>query len=260
MISTKDATINYSEGCINKATMPLTKMFVLAFLSGMFISLAGVASTIGSVSVSLASVSKIVTALIFPLGLAMVIITGAELFTGNNLMVIGLLDKRISFLSMLKNWVVVYIGNFVGSLFVTGLFTVGHIYSAFDGAVATTVINTAVTKCSISFSDAFIKAIFCNILVCIAVMMAATADAPAGKIAALFVPIFVFVLCGFEHSVANMSYISGGLFVNASYGNMGIDVTNLTWYNFLVTNLVPVTLGNIVGGTGMGVIYWIIKK
>lgn len=260
MLNMKDTTVKYSEAGIHKAAMPIGKMFVLAFMAGMFISFAGVASTMASSTIDSPSVAKLVSALVFPAGLAMVVLNGSELFTGNNLMIISVLDKRIRISAMLKNWLIVYIGNFVGSIFVTGLFTLGHEYSLFNNAVAKSVITIAVNKCNLSMTDAFIKAFFCNILVCVAVMLAMTAESAPGKIASLFLPIMVFVMSGFEHSVANMSYISGGLFVQAEYGTLGLDTAGLTWYNFLVSNLVPVTLGNIAGGLFTGILYWFTGK
>lgn len=149
-----------------------------------------------------------------------------------------------------------YIGNFVGSIFVTGGYALGHEFSLFNNGVAKNIMTTAVAKCNLSFSDAFIKGIFCNILVCVAVMMALTAERVSGKIMALFLPIMVFVISGFEHSVANMSYISGGLLIHSQYGSLGLDTAGLTWYNFIVSNLVPVTLGNIVGGLFIGFMFW----
>lgn len=256
MISTKEGTTNYSKAGITKGKMSIPRMFVLAIMAGMFIALAGAASTIAVVSIESASVAKLVTALIFPAGLAMVVINGTELFTGNNLMIISVLNKKETVRQMLRNWIIVYIGNFLGSILITGLFTLGHIYSLFDNKLAASVISTAVTKCNLSLSDAFIRAILCNILVCIAVMMTMMSDTLPGKIAALYLPIMVFVLCGFEHSVANMSYISGGLFANMAYGNLGVDTSGLTWFNFLIGNMLPVTLGNIVGGCATGMACW----
>jgi formate/nitrite transporter len=256
MISTNEGIVNYENGAIKKSKMSLQRMFVLAIMSGIFISVAGIASSVAATSIQAASVAKLVTALVFPAGLVMVIINGTELFTGNNLMIIPLLDKKISMLQMLRNWIVVYIGNFIGSIIITGLCTLGHVYSLFDNQLAVNVVSTAVTKCNLSFTDAFIKAIFCNALVCLAVIMTMMSDTLSGKVVALYFPIMVFVLCGFEHSVANMSYISGGLFVNATYGNLGVDTTGLTWTNFLIGNMVPVTLGNIVGGCATGIVCW----
>ena len=240
MISVKEATKNYINGGKGKTTMPLGRMFVLAFLAGMFIALAGTAATIASSTVTNSSVAKVITSLVFPAGLAMVIINGTELFTGQ----------------MLKNWIVVYIGNFVGSIFVTGFFTLGNIYSMFNSSVAKSVISIATTKCNLSIQEMFFRAILCNILVCVAVMMAATSKTVGGKIIGLFLPIMVFVICGFEHSVANMSYISGGLFSKMAYGNLGLETAGLTWFNFIVKNLLVVTIGNIIGGCATGIAYW----
>ena len=234
MLNAKQATVKYSEGGMGKTTMPLGKMFALAFMAGMFISFAGVASSVAATTVENASLGKLIAALIFPAGLAMVILNNSELFTGNNLLIISVLDKRIKFYSMLKNWIVVYIGNFVGSIFVTGGYALGHEFSLFNNGVAKNIMTTAVAKCNLSFS----------------------AERVSGKIMALFLPIMVFVISGFEHSVANMSYISGGLFIHSQYGSLGIDTAGLTWYNFLVSNLVPVTLGNIVGGLFIGFMFW----
>ena len=245
MISVKEATKNYINGGKGKTTMPLGRMFVLAFLAGMFIALAGTAATIASSTVTNSSVAKVITSLVFPAGLAMVIINGTELFTGNNLLIMSVLSKNITVGQMLKNWIVVYIGNFVGSIFVTGFFTLGNIYSMFNSSVAKSVISIATTKCNLSIQEMFFRAILCNILVCVAVMMAATSKTVGGKIIGLFLPIMVFVICGFEHSVANMSYISGGLFAKMAYGNLGLETAGLTWLNFIVKNLLVVTIGNI---------------
>ena len=237
--------------------MPLGKMFALAFMAGMFISFAGVASSVAATTVENASLGKLIAALIFPAGLAMVILNNSELFTGNNLLIISVLDKRIKFYSMLKKLdSSVYWKTSLVLFLVTGGYALGHEFSLFNNGVAKNIMTTAVAKCNLSFSDAFIKGIFCNILVCVAVMMALTAERVSGKIMALFLPIMVFVISGFEHSVANMSYISGGLLIHSQYGSLGLDTAGLTWYNFIVSNLVPVTLGNIVGGLFIGFMFW----
>ena len=260
MISISDATVKYSEAGIEKSKMQIGKMFILAFLAGMFIAFASIFSIISSATVENHSLAKLISALVFPAGLAMVIINGTELFTGNNLMIISVLDKRISIWGMLKNWIVVYIGNFAGAICVSGLSSLSHVYAAFDKNAAKSALVTATFKCNLGFEDAFIRAIFCNILVCVAVMMTMTAETATGKIALLFMPIALFVACGFEHSIANMGYISSGLIANSLYGNMGVDITGLSWYNFIVTNLIPVTLGNIVGGLSIGTCYWFTGK
>ena len=151
MITAKDATIKYSQEGINKVSLSLGKMLFMSIMAGMFIALAGSASTIASATIENPSLAKLVTSLVFPAGLAMVIVNGSELFTGNNLMIISVLDRRISILPMLRNWIVVYLGNILGSFLVTGLFTWGHVYSLFDNAVAKSVINIAATKTDLGF-------------------------------------------------------------------------------------------------------------
>ena len=256
-MTNKEAALKYSTWGKGKADMSALRLTVEAFLAGIFIALAGAASTIAAATVGSPSIAKLITALIFPAGLAMVILNGTELFTGNSLMIISLLDKKIKLIRVLRNWLIVYIGNFAGSLFVSALCVYGHVYRLFDGAAGLSAGATAAAKCSISFEDALFKGILCNILVCVAVMMTVMVENAVGKIIALFLPIMVFVICGFEHSVANMSYISTGLFLKAS-GQLdpSIVADDLTLYGFLVTNLIPVTLGNIIGGCLTGFAYW----
>ncbi len=256
MLITNEASEKYIRASKTKATLPIIKKFLLAFTAGEFITFAVTAATVSAATIANPSVARLVMALVFPAGLTMVILNFAELFTGNNLMIMAVLDKKIKFIQMLRNWIVVYIGNFLGSLFVTYLFTAGGVYNLLNNEFAKSTLKIATTKCNLSFEDAFIKGILCNVLVCVAVIMTVMAESAAGKIIALFMPIMVFIILGLEHSVANMSYISGGLFINADYGNLGIDVTGLTWGNFFLKNLIPVTLGNLVGGCGSGVIYW----
>lgn len=256
MLLTNKAAEKYIRASITKAKMPMLKMLLLSFTAGMFISFAGAAATVAAATIENASVCRLIMALVFPAGLTMVILNFSELFTGNNLMIMSLADKKIKLLHMLRNWAVVYIGNFLGSIFVTYMFTVSNVYRLLGNGFAIKTLETAVMKCNMEFNDAFIKGILCNILVCVAVIMTIMAETAAGKIIALFMPIMVFVILGFEHSVANMSYVSGGLFINSTYGDLGVDVRGLTWFNFIFKNLLPVTLGNMVGGVGSGLIYW----
>lgn len=195
----------------------------------------------------------------------MVLLAGSELFTGNCLMTIPLLEKEIKFSGMIKNWVFVYIGNFIGAMIIAAIVIFGHQASLFSNGMAVSILSTAVSKCTMSFGDALLKGIACNFLVCIAVWIAFAAKDVAGKIIGLFFPIMLFVLCGFEHSVANMYFISAGLFAksNTAYlqaaADAGIDVNALTWGNFLGKNLLPVTIGNIIGGAiCVGCVYWFV--
>lgn len=262
MNSPKEIAQNYISIGAAKTKVSISRMFLLGILAGIFIALAGVAATIAPATITTASVAKLVGASVFPGGLAMVLISGSELFTGNTLIIMPVLEKQATIGGMLKNWVVVYLGNLVGSLLIAALVVYGHTFSLFGAGVGGSAINIAAAKVSMTFGDAFIRGILCNFLVCIAVWMAFAAKDVTGKIVGLFFPIMFFVLSGFEHSVANMYFISAGLFAsgNSAYlAAAAADPSVLTWGAFFVKNLLPVTLGNIIGGSvlvGMG--YWFI--
>lgn len=255
MITTKEVAQNYNNIGVGKVKQTTANTFVLAIIAGFFIAVAGTGAAAAAVSVGQPSLVRLINGLIFPAGLAMVVIAGSELFTGNCLLIIPVMEKKVSVLEMIKSLVVVYAGNFVGSIFLVALCTYGHVYKLFDGAFADQVVATAVAKVNISFGDGFFKGILCNIIVCIAVWMTFFATTAAEKIINLYFPILVFVILGFEHSVANMSYISGGLFVKMAYG---IEAETLTWQGFFVNNLIPVTAGNIIGGFLVGLAYWFV--
>ncbi len=245
-----------------KVNIPIVKLIVLGLMAGAFVALGGVSSTAVAVSLSEASFGKFLGACIFPGGLTMVLLAGSELFTGNALLVIPLLEKEIKLGGVFKNWVFVYIGNFIGSLLVASAIVFSHQVGMFDNGLAVSIISTAATKCSLSFSDAFIRGIMCNFLVCIAVWISFAAKDVANKIIGLFFPILIFVICGFEHCVANMYYISAGLLAKTNPVYMeaakaaGVNLNSLSLKGFLVDNMIPVTLGNIVGGLFVGCIYW----
>ena len=178
---------------------------------------------------------------------------------------IPLLQKEITPAGMLKNWGVVYLGNLAGGLLVAAGVVYSHQPDLFGKQMAVSVISTAAAKCSLSFGDAFIRGILCNFLVCIAVWISFAAKDAAGKIMGLFFPIMMFVLCGFEHSIANMYYIGAGIFAKGiqEYGDAaaaaGVDMGAITWGNFFGANLLPVTIGNIIGGAVcVGCVYWYI--
>jgi formate/nitrite transporter len=242
-----------------KTQQSAMKLLILGILAGAFIGLAGVGATTASVSVASASVGKFLGACVFPVGLAMVLLAGSELFTGNNLIIISVMSKEATWGGMLRNWVLVYIGNFIGSVLVALLVIHGHTASLFGGAeagLAAAIVKTAQAKVGLTFSDALIRGILCNFLVCIAVWISFAAKDVVGKFWGLFMPIMLFVLCGFEHSVANMYFIPAGIFAAAEYG---IDPGALNWGTFLLKNLLPVTIGNIIGGSvivGLG--YWLV--
>lgn len=222
-----------------KANLSTWKMLLLGILAGMFIALAGVGATFGNVYGG-----KLASALIFPVGLIMVVIAGSELFTGNNLIIMSWIKGKIPFRKLLKNWFFVYLGNFIGALLVTILV----IYSGAFDSITDSVIATAVAKSNLGFLEAFIRGILCNFLVCIAIWMAFSAETVNGKVLAVFGPIFLFVLCGFEHSIANMFYGPAGIIVALKNG---VLAEGLSIGSFLLHNLLPVTLGNIIGGAGI---------
>ncbi len=246
-----------------KAALPVSRMLVLGIMAGLFIGLAAAASNTVSSTVDNGSLGRLLCGLVFPTGLTMVLLAGSELFTGNCLMVVPLLQREITLPAMLKNWIFVYIGNFIGSLIVVFLVYWGGQLDLFSGALAVSTVQVAANKCSLTFAEALCMGILCNFLVCIAVWISFAATTVAGKIAGLFLPIMLFVLCGFEHSVANMYYGMAGLIANTNeaYHVAALEtvsnLSNLTAGNFFLMNLLPVTIGNIIGGSLLvGCVYW----
>jgi len=257
---------NYEALGEKKANTPALKLFLLGILAGLLIGFAGVTTNTASHAFDNVSVIRTISGLLFPFGLVMVILVGTELFTGNCLITISVLSNRTTALKMLRNLGIVYFGNFIGAILLAvacayfGQFNYSH------GELAVYTIKVATAKCSLPFANAFVMGVLCNILVCVAVMCAMCAKDIAGKVLGAYVPICFFITCGFEHSIANMYYIPAGLFALSvpKYAELaaaaGMDVSNLTWSNFFVANLVPVTLGNIVGGVGFAVIMWYCYK
>lgn len=243
MYTPKEVARSFAELGAKKAGTPKAKLLLLAILAGMFIAFAGVGATIGS-----AAAGKLAGACIFPAGLAMVVVAGSELFTGDNLMIVSLMEKRITAGQLLGTLAVVYIGNLLGSVLVAAGASLGGTL----GPVQEAVVATALAKVSLGFGEALVRGVMCNVLVCIAVWMAAAARTVPGKIVGLYLPIMVFVLCGYEHSVANMYYIPAGILTAARYG---LPAEGLGWGAFFLRNLLPVTLGNLLGGFGVGVFY-----
>lgn len=245
---------NYVEIGIHKVRLSAFKMLVLGVFAGMFIGFAGIASSVGAATVENASIARLISATLFPAGMAMVLVAGSELFTGNNLIIIALLEKKIRLHEMLKNWFFVFVGNFIGAALVALLVVLGHVPDLYGGRLAESMVKNAQNRVSLSFGDAFVKGILCNILVCIAVWAAFAAKRVSGKLLMSFWPVMVFVLCGFEHSIADIYFCIAGILTAGEYG---IAAQGLTFGSFLLKNLLPVALGNIVGGAGIvGVGYW----
>jgi formate/nitrite transporter len=248
---------------VAKATSPWLTVFVLGILAGAYIGFGGLLST--TVTFDAASkwgigFSKILAGSTFSVGLMLVVIAGAELFTGNNLMVSSVMIREITLGTMSKRWAVVYLANFIGSIFLALLFYYSGLWKTGDGALGVAAVKIAYNKVALSFSEALWRGIGCNWLVCLAVWMALAARQIIGKIFAIFFPIMAFVAIGFEHSVANMYFIPTGILLmnGAGFTNIpGVDPNLLGWVNFLWRNLLPVTIGNIIGGVVfVGMSYW----
>jgi formate/nitrite transporter len=245
---------------VAKANLPLLPMFMLGVVAGGSIGLGALFYTIVASDTTLSfGVSHVVGGLVFCLGLTLVIVAGAELFTGNNLIVMAWADGRITLTALLRNWGVVYLGNAVGGIGIALLVYLSHHLDLNDGKIGLTALSIAKTKVELPFFIAFFRGILCNVLVCLAVWLAMGGRSVADKILALLFPISAFVAAGFEHSIANMYFIPLGMMV-ADFGHVpaGFDASSLTLGGF-IHNLIPVTLGNIVGGSVLvGLVYYTI--
>ena len=256
------------EAGIKKVKRRFSKTLVLAILAGAFISFGAILATTVTADLTLShSFTKLIGGLAFSLGLILVIVGGAELFTGNNLIVMAWANKRIKTSQVLKNWSIVFFGNFVGAISIVVLMFYSQQYSSGTGGIGAKALSIAETKCSLGFIQAVVLGIFCNMLVCLAVWLCYSAKTTSGKILSILFPITAFVAAGFEHSIANMYFIPKALLIK-SYATgefwAGINSSsemyeNLTWSNFIVNNLIPVTIGNIIGGAVLvGFVYWFV--
>ena len=257
MSSPAEIAEKYENAGVLKAKQPVGKLLLLSVMAGAFIALAGVGSTVASARISNASAARLVSACVFPAGLSMVLVAGSELFTGNSLMILPVLQRKITIGSMLRNWGVVYAGNLIGAALVAALVVYGHTPDLYGGALAESMVRTAQTKAAMETGDALIRGGLCNFLVCIAVWMSFAAESVSGRILGLFFPIALFVLCGFEHCVANLYYLPAGLMAAAEYG---VAAEGLTVGSALLHNLIPVTVGNVLGGAAVGTVYWAVTR
>ena len=249
---------------VHKARLDVLSLVALAILAGAFIALGSMFATTvlaGADGVIPFGVSRLLAGIVFGLGLILVVLGGAELFTGNNLMVMAWAAGKVGLREMLRAWGIVYVGNFVGAIGTAALVFLSGQYLAGKGSVATVALNIALTKVSLTFDHALFLGILCNVLVCLAVWLTYGARTTADKVLALVFPVSAFVVAGFEHSVANMYFIPLGLFIKA-WGPAELSAaagfSALTWMAF-IASLVPVTIGNIIGGGGLvGAVYWFV--
>ena len=261
-LSPKEFLERYAAGGTAKTQKSAGKLLALSLLAGALIALGCAATNTAVHGLENVGLARTVSGLLFPFGLCMVIVTGAELFTGNSLLVLSLLERSCTLSGLLRNWALVYLGNFLGALLAAaGCVWFGQLnYSA--GGLAVYTIRLAAGKCALPFLSGFGLGIFCNVLVCLGVLLALSAQDAAGRLMGAFLPVCYFVLCGFEHCVANMYYVSAGLLAiqNPQYLQLaqeaGVDLSALTVPNFLLGNLLPVTLGNILGGAGLAALLW----
>lgn len=235
------------------------KTFVLSLLAGFYIAfgaqLATVVTQDAAAHVGI-GISRLLGGSVFSLGLMLVVICGAELFTGNSLLACSALNGEISWIKLTENWIIVIIGNLLGSLFFAWLMFETRLWEG--SPVADHAVRIAAAKCRLPFMAAFVRGILCNWLVCLAVMMATASRDIPGKIMACYPPIMAFVTSGFEHSVANMYFIPTGLLIA---GATGKSEPGLSWSGFFIDNLIPVTLGNIVGGVVfVAFAYWFVHR
>ena len=241
-----------------KASMPIKRMVIFGIFAGAYIAFAGAGANMAAYgllsSTETFGLGKILSGTIFTVGLIMVVLGGAELFTGNTTMIAAVIDKRITVSSMLKNGVIVYICNFIGGVLIAFMVYYSGVLNSGEGMLGAMTVKIAAGKVNMSFGSAFVSGILCNWLVCMAVWLSTGAQTTVGKILSISFPIWLFVTAGFEHRVANMYFIPAGIFAKSNQmftalSEMGFDaLANLNWSGMFELNLLPVTLGNIVGG------------
>lgn len=240
------------DSSVAKANADFVSLAILGFLGGSFIALAG--ATAQTVSLGLGSWAgtgtvRFISGLIFSVGITMIIIGGGELFTGNSLMIIGLCERRITLVQLLRNWAIVYLSNFLGAFFVAWLYYESDLWMTPGMEIANGLVNTAVTKANMAFGPAFARGVLCNWLVSIGVWMSYAAADVTGRIIPTAMAVSSFVMCGGEHSVANMFYMPAGFMIQARISGLSAPS--------ILPNMASVTLGNIVGGGLLvAAVYW----
>ena len=255
---------------IKKTNLTTKKLILLGIVAGFFIGIGAEASSLAMHGISNVGLARTVAGAVFPIGLMLIVLLGGELFTGNCLISMAVYDKKAKLKGMIRNLIIVYISNFIGAALMAWMINNCGQLNFSDGGAGAFTIKVALGKVGIDPMQAIVSGILCNVLVCLAIFMAATAKDVAGKCIAIFFPIFVFVISGFEHCVANMYYIPAGIFAahNPLYAAKatelyGITVEQLSGINFgtMFSNLIPVTIGNIIGGmVFVGLLYWYLYR
>jgi formate transporter len=253
---------------VGKATMDAFRTVTLGVLAGAFIALGAAFATTTAAGAAGAlpfGVTRLLMGVVFSLGLVLVVVAGAELFTGNNLIVMAWAERRISTRRLLRNWALVYLGNLVGALGTVALLYVARQYEFGDGAVGASALRIAEAKSQLGLAQAVALGALCNALVCLAVWLCYSARSVTDKILAIIFPISAFVALGFEHSVANMFFLPMGVLLREHAPDgfwtqahlSAAQFPDVTWTDAILRNLLPVTVGNVIGGSVMvGLVYW----
>lgn len=258
MLSGGEFVASYGDIARRKVGMSLGRLLLLSILAGVFIALGGAVTATVAHGVDDVGIARLLAGLLFPLGLIMVVFTGAELFTGNCLLAVAVLGGRASWRGAARNLAVVYLGNALGAAALAAAWVYSGQPGLSDGALGAYVIRTAAAKCALPFGRALVLGALCNLLVCTAGMCALCAKDAAGRAIGAFVPVVCFVICGFEHCVANLFYVPAGLLALGQWGPVaGANLAQLGWGQFLWGNLLPVTLGNLLGGLAFGALIWL---
>jgi formate transporter len=246
---------------VAKAHLPTLQTLMLGVVAGGFIGLGALYFTLVVSDAQLSfGVARVLGGVVFSLGLILVVVAGAELFTGNNLLVMAWADNRITTVELLRNWALVYFANAVGAIGLAIVVYLSHHAGMNNGAVGLAYLKIAAAKTALPFGEAFFRGVLCNLLVCLAVWLALAGRSVTDKVLAIVFPISAFVAAGFEHSVANMYFIPLGIFLAGDAAPAGVNLATVNWRGF-IDNLIPVTLGNVVGGSVLvALVYYIIYR
>lgn len=246
---------------VAKADLPLMSLIALGVLAGGFIGLGAMFFTLVVSDTGLGfALARVLGGVVFSLGLILVVVAGAELFTGNNLLLMACISRRITPAKLARNLSLVYAANFVGAAGLAVLVALSGHAKMNHGAVGETAVALAAAKCALPFGEIFFKAVLGNLLVCLAVWISMAGRTVVDKAVAIVFPVSAFVACGFEHCIANMYLIPLGIFLRDGFAGASPHLASLDWAGFL-HNLLPATLGNLLGGAGMvGLVYWVIYR
>lgn len=263
LFSPREVVSNYIDLGVKKTRFPILKMYLLGVVAGIFIAFGGVVSNTAIHALENQGLARVLSGFLWPIGLSIVTVLEGELFLGNTMMVTTVLTRRASLPAVLKNWFFVYLGNITGGLLISTLVVFSGQLNLSDGNLALYTIQLAQSKTAMPFGATVILGILCNILVCAAVICSSSAKDMPGRVLGASIPVVFFITSGFENAVANMYLIPVGILAlnRPAYASLaaqvGIFPTHLNWNIYLMRNLLPVTIGNLIGGIGFGTILWL---